>query len=499
METELERDFAAARESAREAKARAARASDRDEALTRAGAASVEEGRAARLAGKCPADRGNLKTAIGDLASAIRGSGPTLERTRLLLDASLLAGDEESARKAWRWYDAELPALAGSDVHVPRAAGLALAKAKLFDEAELVLRNPCAPLRTEGDAPVLEALAYAAFTRRIHAIADEHYRKVASGVDDAKEFRPALGAEGLALWKTFSPPREDSAFSLPSIGRELDERFGAVVTIGQTAGIPDILYGHRVADESREIEQHGRKASLRFVQLDGMVAGGYATWATHGRQGTGGWVGDGVVYQVRPMYVDGPLRLWRQLTDPETKARAREEVRAESLRDRERVAGDEVAALRGLDLRLSEEYARSLRQRLERKGLSGDALRDDFLRTARLETDASSIWAHEGRHAIDRAMGIREDEELEFRAKLSEVQFAPGPRGSLGSILSPVGGPNPHGRANERVLRGIVSWMKAHAGEVSGFDAGSAVLPQLDRLTDDQLREACRSLDPLAR
>jgi len=499
LETELTRDFGAARKAARDATTAAKKASDRDEALTRLGAATVEEARSHRLAGRCPADRQSLGEAVASLSAAIEGSGLTLERSRLLLDASLLAGDEKSARKAWGWYDAELPSLVPADVHDPRATGLALARAKLFDEAELVLRNPCAPLVAKDDAPVLDVLRYAAFTRRVHAIAGEHFRMVASGVDDAKEFHPALGAEGLALWKALSPPPKDAAFSLEAVRRELDERFGAVVTVGDTEGIPDILYGHRVADETREVEQYGRKAMLRFIQLDGMIAGGYATWVTHGRHGTGGWVGNGVVYQVRPMYVEGPLRLWRQLTDPEAKALAQDEIRAESLRDRERVKGDEVAALRGLALRLADEYAEALKQRLEKRGLTGDALRDEFLRTVRLDTDASSIWAHEGRHAIDKAMGIHDSEELEFRAKLSEVQFAPGPKGSLGSILSPVGGSSAHGKANERVLRGIVAWMDAHAAEISGFEPEVARLAQLDRLTGDQLRAACRSLDPLAK
>ena len=499
LETELARDFEAARKAARDAGTAAKKASDRDEALTRLGAATVEEARSRRLAGRCPADRPGLKDAIASLSKAIEEGGPTLERSRLLLDASLLSGDEKSARKAWGSYDSELPSLVPADVHDRRATGLALAKAKLFDEVELVLRNPCSAIAAKGDAPVLDARQYAEFTRRIHAVADEHFRQVAAGIDDARQFHQALGAEGVALWKVLSPRPKDSAFSLESLQRELDERFGAVFTVGNTEGVSDILYGHRVADETREVVQHGRKASLRFIQLDGMVSGGYATWVTHGRQGTGGWVGDGVVYQVRPMYVGGPLRLWRQLTDPETKTRAQEEIQAESMRDRERVKGDEVAALRGLELRLADQYAESVRQRLQKEALSGDALRNAFLRTVRRDSDAASIWAHEGRHAIDKAMGVHDDEELEFRAKLSEVQFAPGPRGSLGSILSPVGGASAHGKANERVLKGIVAWMNAHSSEISGFEPEVPRLAQLDRLTDDQLRAACRSLDPLAR
>ena len=87
--------------------------------------------------------------------------------------------------------------------------------------------------------------------------------------------------------------------------------------------------------------------------------------------------------------------------------------------------------------------------------------------------------------------------ELEFRAKLSEVAFAPNPRGALGSILSPVGPPTAHGSANERLLKGIVAWMQTNANAIAGLDLQRALLPQLDKLKDDQLRAACRSMDPL--
>jgi hypothetical protein len=90
-------------------------------------------------------------------------------------------------------------------------------------------------------------------------------------------------------------------------------------------------------------------------------------------------------------------------------------------------------------------------------------------------------------------------EEQEYRAKLSQVVFAPRPRLALhGTMSATVGDRTPHGRANERVLRGILAWMQAHAGEIAGLDPAAPLLPQLPRLSDAQLREAFSSLDPLA-
>ncbi|MEO8034894.1 MAG: hypothetical protein ABI837_10735, partial [Acidobacteriota bacterium] len=470
----------------------------RDEALTRAAAARVEEARAKRDAGACP-EKQPLNEAITKLRDAIHGSGPTVTRTRMLLVAALLAHDDAAALQAWRWIYSDLPALVPAAIGERRTTGLALASARLFAEADIVLRDPCVSTPLESDAAVQDVMAYSAALRRTTVLAAEHHRSVAAGTSDDKAFERALGAEAASLWRALSWPGPPPQFSPEAAQRELSKRFGAVITLGETEGIFNLLYGHRVADESRVVEQYGHRGSLHFVQLDGMVSGGYAAWATHGEIGTGGWIGADAVYQVRPMYVDGPLRLWRRVDDPEERTRAGEEIHRETERDRERPKGETVVSLPGLMMRLRQQYGDKLRQRLQAAGMQGDALRDAFLHEASADKLASSIWAHEGRHSIDKSLRITNQVELEFRAKLSEVVFAPAPHASMGSILSPVGGRGTHAVANERVLKGIVAWMRGHAAEITGLDASAPTLTQLDRLTDDQLRNAFRSLDPLAR
>ena len=93
---------------------------------------------------------------------------------------------------------------------------------------------------------------------------------------------------------------------------------------------------------------------------------------------------------------------------------------------------------------------------------------------------------------------LRRDADREYRAKLSEVAFAPSPRLALiGGILSPnIGDETSHGQANLRVVRDLVTWMGDHASEIDGLDRSQPLLPQLDLLTDEQIRDAFRSLDP---
>lgn len=57
---------------------------------------------------------------------------------------------------------------------------------------------------------------------------------------------------------------------------------------------------------------------------------------------------------------------------------------------------------------------------------------------------------------------------------------------------------SPHGRANKRAAEGIVSWMDVHRAAIKNLDPARPLLPQFDKLTDDQMREAIRSMDPWA-
>jgi hypothetical protein len=107
---------------------------------------------------------------------------------------------------------------------------------------------------------------------------------------------------------------------------------------------------------------------------------------------------------------------------------------------------------------------------------------------------------HEGRHAIDIASGKKYPVwELEYRAKLSEIALAPAPRQALASVLdNDVGGEGTHSKANGKLAAEIAAWMEKHRGEIAGYDAALPPMPQIDKLTDEQIRVAVRGLDPLA-
>ena len=70
--------------------------------------------------------------------------------------------------------------------------------------------------------------------------------------------------------------------------------------------------------------------------------------------------------------------------------------------------------------RLQLQAVNALLNELEEQGLSGESLRLAFINEMSRSIRAHSIYAHEGRHAIDANLGNFDTPTLEFRAKLSD-------------------------------------------------------------------------------
>jgi hypothetical protein len=165
--------------------------------------------------------------------------------------------------------------------------------------------------------------------------------------------------------------------------------------------------------------------------------------------------------------------------------------------------GKDVAFTQGLADCLAMQVAEQIGARArERAGAAGD-LRREFLDEYWSASFNQSIFAHEGRHALDRKLvtGLARlnDANLEYRAKLSELALAHYPRLALVNINDrTIGSGSGHGKANERVLKAYVDWMRRNSNAISGYDPALPPLIQIDKLTDDQIRTVARGLDPIA-
>jgi hypothetical protein len=462
------------------------------------------------------------------------------EASLLLLGVSLLRRDGPTARKAWRSYfsipagrparnvleqpggalDWLLPHWQGGDL--PREERteltLALGQSGLYEYAALIGAG-LEPTAGSGRPPAVEEiLAYAEFLRQVKDITDEYYRQIALGTArdgpawDAQRpaleetYERALVGLGVRLWLRLPFAGARPPFEFERFRAELSRRFGTEMVTGSTSDYQGyvLIMGHRVLDETRSVEQYGYHANLRFVLVDRMVSNGYSSWFWDDKTMIGGWATATTIFQVSGGLNRAALYFWRMLNDRQERNKEEEAIVKESARDDTLARDEPCTFLPGLERRLGFDAVRRIYDKVKAQGYAPDELCVAFVAEyVRLNIE-STIMAHEGRHAIDQLhfpdqFQSWSEAQREFRAKLSQLVFAPDPKLAMYEILDEgTGGPSGHGQADERILKTIVDWMQAHRREIAGLDPARPLLPQFDRLSDDQIRALFRAADPLA-
>ncbi len=511
--------YKAAREAANKAMGAADTETLRQQAYVAAARPVVAGSIIQRSSGQ-PIDAGLLTGALQQLDKVVGGEAGTLESARLLMQAALLLGDGATALHAWRAYFQLAPgqplpnAIADGGAVLERVLKKwsgpgkndtddgeliqALQHSRFFTEADLIARHPNIPEAVLSRSNIQDLLNYVKTIKNLRAHTEEYYRQTSIGSGDLSAYVGQAASMLREMVATMHDPKAGSVTSNEDISAYLENRYGAYVNFGNTAGYFDLHMGYSIIDETRTVEQYGNRAELRFVVLDNMVSNGFQSWAWEGGAEHGGWANSDAIYQVRSAYADNPMQAWRQLNATVERDKFIAEMQRESALDDQRATDNAYAFLPGLEMRLRHQGRTRLLQRLRDNGYQGEQLRLKFMQEIRSAVRESSIFAHEGRHAIDNRAGEASSDELEYTAKLAEVAFAPEPRLTFGGIFAAnIGDPTSHGQANLKVVKGVVAWMQQHQNEINGFDAGRPVLPQFDLLSDTQMRSLFRSMDPL--
>lgn len=530
---ELDRkNFTKAQSTAQRALKQAQTKYETRKAMTRYAQTIVEQHIDNARNGKIERNDKRLKKIITDLITILEDQESSLKISRLLLQAAILQGDGEAALRAWHWYFQIAPGAVAKGVLTspqkelseiwPAWKGMAgpketnyrlikyLADSRLYKEAVILGYQ----YNVSDDAPdaIKDILIYGKVMWDLENFIAEQYRLTFLG-----QTNPGATIVGFAerlynLWNESSWPSQPCPISIPfditdpeavdrgmSVIKEFTDRFGLILQFRDNGA--EISLGHAILEETRDIEQYGQRVRFKYILLDSMVANGSNGWATLYNQQPGGWLldnGDGFAH-VREPYADWPIHAWKLVTDPESRRKSEKAIALNTEKDWEKAAEDPYAYLPGLARRMELEAYDSLLHQLQAEGLEGDELRQEFISKAGTAQVESSIIAHEGRHLIDAHLGITYNAELEFRAKCSEVAFAQIPRMAFNSIFtSEIGRETGHGLANLRIVKGIVAWMQANADSIKGLDTSRPLLPQFDLLSDEQLREVMRSLDPLS-
>lgn len=455
-----------------------------------------------------------LATVEAELARLTETGRARLAASQVRLGLGLLRRDARTALEGWKGYfwltDADAPqglaawrGRAAPAFEAALADGAAasdqavlaelLVRAGFHIEARRLAADADLATRAASDPSYRRAAAYLRFRNGVDAVTQDLNRRLARGGSKAvAPYEKAVKALMVEALETVGVPFTPTAMT---------EQFGAYGTIGETSGYPSLHAGHLVQDERRPVSQYGRSGEIRFIGIDNMIANGFEGWLWDGAAQAGGWASDGAtIVQVRPAYASGPLNAWLLTHDTPTRRRADTRLPDLERRDVEALGSTSAAYLPGLEARLERQAILQILERTSNPGQTESERRAAFLEEYARAVAQHSIFIHEGRHVLDQASAGRlSSEELEYRAKLSELALADYPRLALAAIdADTIGSDAPHGKANTRIMQAYGAWLAAHAAEVPGYDATRPALAQLDSLSDEQIRAVARPLDPWA-
>lgn len=380
---------------------------------------------------------------------------------------------------------------------------ISLSDAKFFEYASFYALHlsKYSSQQLHSDPLLSEILHYVSFIKRIATINNRFYPEIARGrTNYDSAYHKAVNIAAMQLWVQLG---HQDKYAETSFFEEIKRRFGADGYIGTTVNYYSMLFGHIVHDEIKAIKQYSYEANFRYVAIDRLISQDYTSW--YGATNVGGWGNDSTIVQIRKAYLNDPYQRLNWVINAEEKQKMIKRIEETERKDSLRCAQDEYLEPLSSALKIKFNESVEIMDSLKKTGLDHTSLYLAFIaENIRLSVE-STIFAHEGRHAIDQLYFQEEfakmsDDERELRAKLSEVIFSSKPKLALtGSILgSGLNDETNHGKANSRYRKIIVDWMKLHRSEINRLDASKPMLMQLELLTNEQLRKLSIQADPLA-
>lgn len=356
----------------------------------------------------------------------------------------------------------------------------------------------------KNSKPLQDVAAYAAYINAVQSVNDQIYPQVADGKTKYEnEYDILMNRAGILLWDKLSIINKQEKFDPDTLYNILNRKFGTEGYTGTTVNYYGMLMGHIIHKELKEINQYGYSTKFTYISVDRLISRDFTSW--YSTTNVGGWGDSTTIIQVRKAYMTEPFQLLSWMTDPAERQKILKQIDQQKQADFEICKKDSYAEPKFLAVYLKFNEASKIYKRLTTSGFKGMELNIAFIDEILKLTVASTVFAHEGRHAIDQLYFPKEfkemgDDERELRAKYSEVVYSLNPKMAFtGSILgSDLGANTNHGKANQRFCKLIADWMATHKPEIKGLDLNTPLLMQFDLLTDEQLIAICKSGDPLA-
>lgn len=347
---------------------------------------------------------------------------------------------------------------------------------------------------------VQELLTFSKYLEEVKSCTNEYYRKMTINEGDTDEYLADISSSSEALYnELLKSEKVKDTFNHQRLRRLIRSKFGTVSIIGRTSSssILGLIMGQIVNERIRKVEQYGHSADFSFTELDMMVSNGYPSWFWEDR-GAGGFAIQGGFLRVKKMFKHLGISAWESITDSIKRAKAESKIEKNIFKSN--LESDRNTVLIWMASKLEIDALDALYDELYTKGYRGVDLQLKFIEQYDLYRDNATMFAHEGRHSLDRIVLNEAYSELgtamiEYRARLSQIAFSEAPKLELANMVAGVGTTG-SGMSNKMIVDVIEKWIQSNTQKIKGYDNSKLAIAQIYLLTDEQIKTIYRNVDP---
>ncbi len=347
-------------------------------------------------------------------------------------------------------------------------------------------------------ATTRDAITYAQYLEQVEKETNEYYRLIALEQEDEASYITGLSNKRKELWDKLSFTKQ-LEYNEDDFLKATEEHFGARGFTGGTGNYSGyvLALGHIVNQEKARVKQYGYEPEFTYTQIDMMVSNGFSSWFWE-HKAIGGWATDQEIIRVREVYLSGPIKAWKTVTDSVQRHKAEKVIQAFLSSSTE----NQLEMAKGLAAKMRFDAINDLYRDLASTGLAGKDLKLAFLSKYEQFRTEASMLAHEGRHSIDQKYMPEQfeawsNEIREFRGKLSQIIFAPEPKLELPGMVTSIVGDYGHIKANKRIVDVAIEWIKENKEQIAGYSDRKSAFAQIYLMTNNQIKECYRQADPL--
>jgi hypothetical protein len=342
-------------------------------------------------------------------------------------------------------------------------------------------------------------VSYANFIDDVKIITDEYYRKATVEKINSDAYLNALTTKSKTLYNQLKTDTTKDSFSFSNFRNLINQEFGAVLLVASTSAstITGLILGHIVNERLRTVEQYGHKADFSFTELDMMVSNGYPSWFWEDRGAGGFAIPDGFL-RIKTMFKHLGITAWEKVTDSIKRSKIEKSIEDDLFSSTLATEGNRLLAATAKKLEL--DALDNLYKDLVNKGYNDLELQLKFIEHYDLFRDNATMFAHEGRHSLDRVVLGNSYRDLgaakiEFRGRLSQIAFSESPKLEIADMINGISTTN-NGKANQMIVDVFEKWIKTNKKSIIGFDTNNRPISQLYKLTNYQIKSCIQEADP---